>query len=336
MKKISIIIPMYNSEAFIRQTIQSVIQQTYSNLEVLVVDDGSTDEGVKICRELSLADNRIHVYSLEKRGVSAARNYGLSIANGEYIFFLDSDDMIYPSLLKELLCQMEEQEAVLGFCSYMRLDSKEMDALEEVPYEKERCDCQSAKGEAVQEWFHKTYKNDMSGIGGKMFRAEMLGSLRFDENLMNGEDTWFVYHFASQGAQTVFLPQKWYYYRKHSGSVTNSSAILFGEKYFESTKRIRDSEYQKKNLDFALEWEMYFIYQMEKKYLVLKEIGKKKEYRKVKEIARGERKHPLYSLISRKERSLFFSCFYCIPLFRLQRYLIYLCSKWKQRLCRLL
>ena len=153
MKKISIIIPMYNSEAFIRQTIQSVIQQTYSNLEVLVVDDGSTDEGVKICRELSLADNRIHVYSLEKRGVSAARNYGLSIANGEYIFFLDSDDMIYPSLLKELLCQMEEQEAVLGFCSYMRLDSKEMDALEEVPYEKERCDCQSAKGEAITPFF---------------------------------------------------------------------------------------------------------------------------------------------------------------------------------------
>lgn len=93
MKTISVIIPMCNAEAFIRQSIQSVLSQTYRDLEILVVDDSSTDQGSEICTELYMSDNRIQFHVREHRGVSATTNYALDIAQGEYVFFLDSDDI---------------------------------------------------------------------------------------------------------------------------------------------------------------------------------------------------------------------------------------------------
>ena len=101
MNKISVIIPMYNAEPFIRQCIRSVTDQTYRNLEILVIDDGSVDKGPAICRELAEADGRIMLLRQENQGVSAARNTGIDRACGEYVFFLDSDDAIHPRLRKE-------------------------------------------------------------------------------------------------------------------------------------------------------------------------------------------------------------------------------------------
>lgn len=85
--KISVIIPVYNSEAYIEQCVQSLIDQTYQNWESLLIDDGSTDHSLEICQKLSRTDERIKVYHQEHKGVSAARNYGLDLAAGEYIFF---------------------------------------------------------------------------------------------------------------------------------------------------------------------------------------------------------------------------------------------------------
>ena len=109
MCKISVIIPVYNAEPYIRQCLQSVIRQTCRNLEILVIDDGSTDRSAKICRELSLTDNRIQVYGQKNGGISRARNHGLEIAAGEYIFFLDSDDAIHPLLLEEMMEQVSRE-----------------------------------------------------------------------------------------------------------------------------------------------------------------------------------------------------------------------------------
>ncbi len=88
MKKVSVIIPMYSAEPYIRQCIQSVILQTWSNLEILVIDDGSTDRSLKVCEDLSRIDDRIRILTQNNQGVSAARNRGIEAAVGEYIFFL--------------------------------------------------------------------------------------------------------------------------------------------------------------------------------------------------------------------------------------------------------
>lgn len=88
MKKVSVIIPMYNAEPYIRQCIQSVILQTWSNLEILVIDDGSTDRSLEVCEDLSRIDDRIRILTQNNQGVSAARNRGIEAAAGEYIFLV--------------------------------------------------------------------------------------------------------------------------------------------------------------------------------------------------------------------------------------------------------
>lgn len=115
MKKISVIVPVYNSEAYLEQCVRSLIHQTYQDWEALLIDDGSTDRSLEICRRSSGEDGRIKVYHQENKGASAARNNGLDIAGGEYIYFLDSDDVVHPHLFEEMIRQIEEYHVEMAF-----------------------------------------------------------------------------------------------------------------------------------------------------------------------------------------------------------------------------
>lgn len=126
-KKISVIVPMYNAERYIGKCLESVVRQTYPELEILVIDDGSVDKGPGICGKLAERDGRIQVLRQENQGVSAARNTGLDRACGEYVFFLDSDDAIHPRLLEEMLGRAEGWGAQLAFCGYARMDGRELE-----------------------------------------------------------------------------------------------------------------------------------------------------------------------------------------------------------------
>ncbi len=215
MEKISVIIPMYNSEAYIVQCLRSVMRQTYRELEILLVDDGSEDEGPLICRQLALADNRIRVIRQERGGVSRARNRGLDEASGEYIFFLDSDDAIHPELIEALQGAAREDEAKLLFCEFARADNAQMEAVPESGQgePRGRIIFQKAEGEKTEEWFHVSHTKELAGIGGKMIKRDAGGDLRFDESLKKGEDTFFLYQLAEKQIPMVCLPKKWYYYR---------------------------------------------------------------------------------------------------------------------------
>ncbi len=126
-KKISVIVPMYNAERYIGKCLESVVRQTYPELEILVIDDGSVDKGPGICGKLAERDGRIQVLRQENQGVSAARNTGLDRACGDYVFFLDSDDAIHPRLLEEMLGRAEGWGAQLAFCGYARMDGRELE-----------------------------------------------------------------------------------------------------------------------------------------------------------------------------------------------------------------
>lgn len=321
MKTISVIIPMYNAEAFIRQSIQSVIDQTYHNFEILVIDDGSVDRGAEICEEMRREDNRIHLYyRSERKGVSAARNYGLDRAKGEYIFFLDSDDTIHPLLLEEMFNKMEEKQAGLGFCAYARVDSGQMEKIiSEISCIDEKPQWKVDEGEELEERYHKKDAGILMSIGSKMIRMDVIGSLRFDENLPIGEDTMFMYHLVSRHIRAVFSLKKWYYYRMHPKSVTHTIASVREGRYFECVRRIRDLEYQKGRFDFALRWESRTANMIEKHYLASKRIRNKEGISRIKKIAKIERKHPLYLLLPLSERLLFISCFRCRLIFHIYR-----------------
>lgn len=123
MKKVSIITPCYNAEAFLQQTIQSVLQQTFTHWEWIITDDHSTDRSLEILRKNS--NSRILVLQTQKNsGAGAARNLALKKASGRYITFLDADDYWEPNFLEEMVQFMEAEKAELAYCSYSRCDEQ--------------------------------------------------------------------------------------------------------------------------------------------------------------------------------------------------------------------
>ena len=125
---ISIIIPVYNVENLLPLTLNSVLNQSYQNLEIILIDDGSTDTSLSICEEYAKKDARIKVFHQENSGVSVARNIGLSFAKGEYIGFVDSDDMIHPDMFAKLLGDMLCFDVDLAICdtAFINVDAIEI------------------------------------------------------------------------------------------------------------------------------------------------------------------------------------------------------------------
>ena len=114
--KVSVIIPVYNSEKFICRCVDSVLNQTYKNLEIFLIDDGSPDNCPKICDEYAKKDERIRVFHNENGGASVARNFALEKMNGDYVIFIDSDDYIKAEMIETMLNKIQEMG---GGCSYL-------------------------------------------------------------------------------------------------------------------------------------------------------------------------------------------------------------------------
>ena len=117
MEKISIIVPVYNVEKYLKTCLDSIINQTYQNLEIILVDDGSTDNSGEICEEYRKTDSRIILIHKENEGLSMARNFGLDIASGDYISFVDSDDFIARNMMEALYNRLLETQSDMAICS---------------------------------------------------------------------------------------------------------------------------------------------------------------------------------------------------------------------------
>ena len=122
--KVSVIIPVYNTEKYLRECLDSVVNQTLKDIEILCVDDGSTDRSLGILREYEAKDSRVKVFTQEKSNAGAARNVGLSRANGEYLAFLDSDDCFEPVMLEHMLACAREREVEVVICRYHTFDER--------------------------------------------------------------------------------------------------------------------------------------------------------------------------------------------------------------------
>ena len=121
--KVSVIMPAYNSEVYIRESIDSVLAQTFADFELIVVDDGSTDTTAAIAE--SYSDSRIRLIRQPNRGVSVARNTGLEASQGQFITFLDSDDLYYPDFLKTLYHLIQSNQTEMSFSNYSESDRAE-------------------------------------------------------------------------------------------------------------------------------------------------------------------------------------------------------------------
>ena len=124
--KISVIVPIYNTERYLSECIDSIIRQTYRNLEIILVDDGSTDKSFTICNNYAMLDERIQVVHQANQGVSAARNNGLSRASGDLISFVDSDDTLDDDMYELLVRVIEEYNADIVHCGYKHIVGEEV------------------------------------------------------------------------------------------------------------------------------------------------------------------------------------------------------------------
>ena len=122
MDLISVIVPVYNVEKYLNRCVDSIINQTYSNLEIILINDGSTDTSGKICDEYKKRDNRIHVIHQKNGGLSAARNAGIVIANGNYFIFVDSDDLIHPQCIEILYKVIKNDCSDIVIGNYEKFD----------------------------------------------------------------------------------------------------------------------------------------------------------------------------------------------------------------------
>lgn len=339
MKKVSVIIPMYNAEPYICQCVQSVMSQTWENLEILVIDDGSKDQGLKICEELGSTDGRIRILTQRNRGVSAARNRGIEEADGEYIFFLDSDDVIHPCLIEALVRGAERFQAEMAFCGYVRLDDREMEERlcrdsenKDAAQRKERLTRASEKERAVQrkerliktsenactvrwetaeqkkteEWFHIRFERELSGIGGKLIRRDFIGGQRFYERLASGEDTIFLYELCRRQVKLAFADAEWYYYRIRPDSVTHSYDMGSIRQKLRVYERIRDQEIRIGHQDWALKWERGLVWNILSMYLAMRNRKDQKNSRYLKRRMLMEMRNPVYRQLSAGMKVLFF------------------------------
>lgn len=204
---VSVIIPVYNVEKYLCQCLDSVLAQTFSNLEIITVDDGSTDNSATICDEYADRDSRIRVIHKANGGLSSARNAGLDIATGQWIFFLDSDDYIGPDCIKLLLDTAIATNAGIATCSYTH-NPNTVAGNGKVKLLTNKV--------AINRTLHQTHGMINSACV-KLFRREIFDTERFTEGQWYEDlDSFYRFYAKSETIAVVNSPQ--YYYRLHTGS----------------------------------------------------------------------------------------------------------------------
>lgn len=218
---ISIIIPMYNSELYIEKTINSIINQTFENFELLIVDDGSTDSSYEICKKIASKDQRIIVFSKTNGGVSSARNFGIDHAKGEWILFIDSDDYINKEYIQSFISHLNNKESltIQKGCIIIH------------PNRKHEVYCVNdtiLHARTRNQIFSALYEKILlySSVWGKLFNKSIIAknNLKFNENILNGEDRLFVsdYLLCHEVNDISILDSIGYNYYMREGSITHS------------------------------------------------------------------------------------------------------------------
>lgn len=202
---VSIIVPVYKAEGFLNKCIESIVGQTYGNLEIILVDDGSPDNCPAICDEWAKKDNRIKVIHKENGGVSSARNAALDIASGDYIGFVDSDDWIEPDMYESLMMRIDETGKDIAVCSYYSI---------EVSGERNECRCITDKDAVCKDDYFRFIV--LGGEGGyiwnRLYRADIVKEVRFDEDIWYSEDLLFNFKTAQKSNGAAVLDKAEYNY----------------------------------------------------------------------------------------------------------------------------
>lgn len=219
---ISVLMPVYNSEKFLEETVQAVINQSYTNWELILVDDGSTDNSKKLCDELRKKENRIKFIDKKNTGVSDTRNVALKNAKGQYVVFVDSDDLIHKDYLKLLVNSMNKYNTDLSVCNFIERKISNTGKVEDI--NREFC-----PKEVIEMAEMKGYIMDFGNSGllnplwNKIYKNQIIkeNNITFDEKVETGEDFIFNLQYFRKTKKISFIKEKLYYYiRRNNNSIT--------------------------------------------------------------------------------------------------------------------
>ncbi|NLZ72366.1 MAG: glycosyltransferase [Bacteroidales bacterium] len=242
--KVSVIVPVYNAEQVLSKCVDSIINQQLKDIEIILVNDGSSDNSGKICDEYAEKDKQIRVLHIENQGVSNARNRGIELANGEYIAFVDADDWINEDMYINMFDKITREKADIIMCSHYIFDGKseyvvgfpwegdcifEQDEIHRkvIPAFISPIDINGAKQQVV-----------MGSVGKCLFNKKVIdvNNLRFDTEIRWTEDLVFVLQFLEKAKKIIFSDIPYYYYRQDSKNKFGTTQKYVKDLYFSLTR----------------------------------------------------------------------------------------------------
>ena len=240
---VSVIIPVYNCGDYLPRCVGSLTDQTYGNLEIILVDDGSTDDTPEICDRLAETDSRIAVVHKPNGGVSSARNAGIGTAGGEYITFADADDYVDPGHIEGLLRLIRQHDSDVAVCGFISEDEKQASG----PRKRSCSDSNDAANEVCYDYDHDSAVCELlagGAVGGyvwnKLYRRELLESVRFRGDIRILEDLRFNFDVFERVGKMTVTRQKTYHYIQRGQSAMHRR---FGEEHrrmVQTAREIRD------------------------------------------------------------------------------------------------
>lgn len=230
-KKVSIIVPIYNTEKYLKKCIDSILCQTYVNIEVILVNDGSPDKSLKICREYELLDERICVIDKENGGLSSARNAGIDICTGEYITFVDSDDYLEKTAIQTLVDMVEYDHADVAYIHEVNVDeSDNIFGTITTIHTKKEYDASSFL-RAICE------RKVNCAVWGKLFYRDVFDEIRFNENRLNEDFLFLSELFLGRNLKIIEDEYCGYYYLIRENSISRHG---FGKSSRDSVYNVTD------------------------------------------------------------------------------------------------
>ncbi len=263
--KISVIVPVYNAEKTIKRCVDSIIEQTLENIEIILINDGSTDQSIKILKELQKKDNRVILINKKNEGVSATRNYGLKIARGEFIGFIDSDDIIEKNMFEELYNQINSNLIDIVMCKFKIFYNKNI--IKENFFLNTNSHDQLKKeiilnmiGLENEEKFNKL-NTIMGSVWRSIYRKDVIinNNILFDNDISYSEDLIFNLKFMTKCKELRVINKYLYKYFIYDTSLSKSfspNSIIESKKSLSIILKIANEN----NIDIISDRRLYFAY----------------------------------------------------------------------------
>lgn len=230
---VSIIVPVYNVEEYLGTCLDSLLQQTHRELEIILIDDGSTDCSGKICDEYADKDDRIRVIHQKNCGVSTARNVALDMFTGQFVAFVDADDYVDRDFISELLIAMIQEKSDLAICGYEKIGGIQLNKNQLSDFKNQTFVMEELRNVDRDTVFYHTICTNMIGayLCNKLFKASIIQDMRFSPELTIGEDMVFVTQYEMRCTTYTYIAKALYKYRMNQNSAMGAINYLQGNPY---------------------------------------------------------------------------------------------------------